>query len=288
MYQLKNLNIQWGNVVYYTHNAGDFVMNHSHDYYEIILYKNGFGRTNYGSIEYKYKDKTLLIVPPNTRHAENSYTLTEVFCVQIGLPEDISFPLSIIYSSEQTENDFSSIETLLKTLSYKWYSENPSDDIDLNALKKYLPPSDEISVRDTILELLLIINRLSLANDKFTYAKNSFFYAKTYIERNYCKKINFAEIAEKIGYSYSHFRSLFAKKEGITLKQFQLGIRFTHAKELLSETDIPIKEVAKRCGFSSDIRFVSEFKNKFKITPQNYRELIRLNINNPNRMFNYN
>ena len=288
MYQLKNLNIQWGNVVYYTHNSGDFVINHSHDFYEIILYKNGIGRTNYGTIEYKYKDKTLLIVPPNTKHAENSHTTTEVVCVQIDLPEGISFPLSIVYSSEHTENDFNSIETLLKILCCKWYSENPSDDVDLNALKKGLPSPDGISIRDTVLELLLIINRLSLVNDKFTYAKNAFFYAKTYIERNYYKKINYAEIAEKIGYSYSRFRCLFAKQEGITLKQFQLGIQFTRAKELLSETDVPIKEIATKCGFSSDIRFVSEFKNKFKITPQKYRELIWQNINNPNRMFNYN
>lgn len=287
MYQLKNLNIKWGNTVYYVHKDGDFVMPHSHDYYEIILYKNGFGRTHYGIMEYQYKDKTLLIVPPNVKHAENTNATTEVFCVQIELPEDISFPLSIIYSTEKSESDFEKIETILRTFCYKWFADNPSKDIDLNLLKCGLPPLTDLSLRDTTLELLLIINKLSLEHDKFSYAKNSLFYAKTFIERNYCKKISYVKLADKIGYSYSRFRCLFAEQEGVTLKQFQMGIQFIRAKELLSETDFLIKDIATKCGFQSDIRFVTEFKNKFNISPQQYRNLIRKNINNPDRLFNY-
>ena len=287
MYHLKNLNIEWGNTVYYIHKEGDFVIPHTHDYYEIILYKNGFGRTNYGVLEYKYKDKTLLIVPPSVNHSENSYSTTEVYCVQIKLPKNISFPLSIIYSSKQSENDFIYIESLLKTLCYKWFSENRSADLNIETLKQGLPPLNEISIRDTILELLLIINRLTLAKNKHTYAKNSLFYAKTYIERNYCKNINYAELANKIGYSYSRFRYLFTEQEGITLKQFHLGIRFVRAKELLVETNLSIKNIAQKCGFSSDIRFVLEFKNKFNISPMKYRKLFRQNINTPNRVFNH-
>lgn len=287
MLNVKNSQITWGNAIYYQHLKGDFVLPHSHQYYEIVLYKNGTGRTNYDILEYSYRDSTLLIIPPHTQHSENTLTPTEVTCLQMYLPENMVFPLSIIYSSKENQELFFKIENLLKTLTLKWMNLNPNDSFDNSSFEKYVDSAKTAS-SDLVLELLLQINSLSLAKNKDQYSQNLLSFSKAYIERNFNKKISYPILAEQLGYSYNHFRFLFKKITGQTLKQYQLGIQFSKAKQYLLETKASVKEIAKKCGFSSDIRFVSEFKEKFNITPMQYRNLILVNFGNTSGIANIN
>ena len=288
MYQLKELDIQWHNSIYYVHKKGDFVMEHSHEFYEFILYKNGEGRTNCDVLEYPYKDSTLLIVPPNVNHAEVTHSTTETLCLQLELPSNVTYPFSFVNSTAKTETYFSEIEKCIKLLCYKWFSDNPNELVDIAKLNGGSMKAEELSVRDLMLEFLLNVNLVAFSKDKYAYAENSVNYAKMFIARNFNRSINYQKLANSLGYSYSRFRYIFSQKAGITLKQFQLGVQFSKAKQLLTKTEYPIKKVSQNCGFSSDVRFVSEFKNKFKITPQQYRKLIASNLSNVGQVVNYN
>ena len=287
MLNVKNSQITWGKAIYYQHSKGDFVLPHSHKYYELVLYKNGTGRTNYGVVEYNYRSTTLLIIPPETSHSENTLTPTEVTCLQISLPETMRFPLSIIYSSEKNNELFSQIETLLKTLSLKWFRLYPHEELDISTFNAYMDKANT-SGSDLLLELLLLINKLALDKNLYQYSQNQISFSIAYIERNFNKQINYPALAEQLGYSYSRFRFLFKKATSQTLKQYQLGIQFSKAKQYLVETKLTVKEIAKKCGFSSDIRFISDFKEKFNITPLQYRNLIAVNFGNTSGVANLN
>jgi AraC family transcriptional regulator of arabinose operon len=47
--------------------------------------------------------------------------------------------------------------------------------------------------------------------------------------------------------------------------------RIEYAKYLLSTTDITVNKISEMCGFSSEIRFMRQFKKEFVLTPTEYR-----------------
>lgn len=88
-------------------------------------------------------------------------------------------------------------------------------------------------------------------------------------------KITVQEIAAELGSSYSNFRKLFKEYTGISPALYQQDLRLQRAKELLSTTDISIKEIAYRLNFDSPDYFSSKFKVKIGCKPSEYRARTR-------------
>ena len=80
------------------------------------------------------------------------------------------------------------------------------------------------------------------------------------------------EIAEQLGMGYSNFRKLFKEFTGVSPALYQQELRLQKAKELLSTTNISIKEIAYRLHFESPDYFSSKFKTKTGYKPSEYRE----------------
>ena len=86
--------------------------------------------------------------------------------------------------------------------------------------------------------------------------------------------ITIQQIAEDIGVSYSSFRKLFKEHTGFSPATYQQDLRLQRAKELLSTTDMSIKEIAYRLNFESPDYFSAKFKQKTGRKPselRNYR-----------------
>ena len=60
---------------------------------------------------------------------------------------------------------------------------------------------------------------------------------------------------------------------GMTIYQFHLKERLKWAALLLQTTDLPAKEISRKCGFTSAAHFSRCFKKKYDQTPLSYREL---------------
>ena len=80
------------------------------------------------------------------------------------------------------------------------------------------------------------------------------------------------QVAEEMGISYSNFRKLFKEFTGIAPAMYQQELRLQRAKEMLSTTDISIKEIAYRLNFESPDYFSSKFKAKTGRKPSEYRQ----------------
>ena len=74
-------------------------------------------------------------------------------------------------------------------------------------------------------------------------------------------------IAEELGVSYSNFRKLFKEYTGLSPATYQQELRLLRAKELLSTTDLSIKEIAYRLNFESPDYFSAKFKAKMGVKP---------------------
>lgn len=79
------------------------------------------------------------------------------------------------------------------------------------------------------------------------------------------------QIAEELGVSYSNFRKLFKEYTGISPALYQQDLKLQRAKELLSTTDMSIKEIAYQLNFDSPDYFSSKFKIKTGRKPSDFR-----------------
>ena len=95
--------------------------------------------------------------------------------------------------------------------------------------------------------------------------------AKIIMIENSHRQIDIPQIATNLGTSYSWFRKTFKEYTGFSPAQYFQELKLRKAKELLSETNLSIKEIAYKLDFSSYEYFLSFFRKKVGVTPTEYR-----------------
>ena len=80
------------------------------------------------------------------------------------------------------------------------------------------------------------------------------------------------QIAEELGCSYSNFRKLFKEYTGLSPATYQQDLKLQRAKELLSTTNLSVKEIAYRLNFDSPDYFSAKFKIKTGRKPSDFRQ----------------
>ena len=88
-----------------------------------------------------------------------------------------------------------------------------------------------------------------------------------YMEQNYREKITVQELAERSGYSASHFARVFSKVYNTSPIQYLNQIRIMHAKNLLRTGQYTMAQIAQECGFSNVYYFSRCFKQITGTTP---------------------
>lgn len=97
--------------------------------------------------------------------------------------------------------------------------------------------------------------------------------AKFIILENLSSQLSLEEISQKLNISYSWFRKTFKKYTGFSPQQYIMEIKMQKAKELLTNSDMSISDIAFELGFDNPNYFYTVFKNKTKTTPLNYRDI---------------
>lgn len=95
--------------------------------------------------------------------------------------------------------------------------------------------------------------------------------ARLRIRESLESSLTIQQIAEEQGVSYSLFRRLFKEYTGLSPATYQQELRLLRAKELLSTTDLSVKEIAYRLNFESPDYFSTKFKAKMGIKPSDLR-----------------
>lgn len=95
--------------------------------------------------------------------------------------------------------------------------------------------------------------------------------ARLQIREHLESSLTIQQVAEDLGVSYSNFRKLFKEYTGISPATYQQDLRLQRAKELLSTTDMSVKEIAYRLNFESPDYFSAKFKAKTGRRPSELR-----------------
>lgn len=93
-----------------------------------------------------------------------------------------------------------------------------------------------------------------------------------YIESHYGDKLTITQLADMSHVSESSLARAFQREFGTTIMKYISSIRIEKSKLFLRRTDIPITEIAQRCGFGSSSHFTQTFKGLTGVTPDKYRK----------------
>lgn len=103
--------------------------------------------------------------------------------------------------------------------------------------------------------------------------------AYQYIMSNFSKNISVSDIARSVQCTPNYLTRMFKEYYGKTTIQFLNSVKIEYAKHLLTTTTLPIKIIAIRSGFSSDLHFRKIFKQLEGCNPRSYQySLSRIRI----------
>ena len=93
----------------------------------------------------------------------------------------------------------------------------------------------------------------------------------TYMQKNFSEPVTLEDLGRLTGYSALHVLRLFKASTGQTPHSYLSSLRMAHARQLLSETSIPVSTIASECGFSSESYFQTFFRKTNNMSPGEYR-----------------
>ncbi|SHH32867.1 transcriptional regulator, AraC family [Caloranaerobacter azorensis DSM 13643] len=227
---------------------------------------------------FKYNSNQFILLPPYSSVEMEIDTPTKAVVLELNnnLIYDISNKISIDFKIETGKliqnNLFISNNNneIKKGISKIINLYNSSD-----KNKKFLI---DLYAQEVIYNLFKIKGASLILNTEY---KNPVYKAVKYMEENYNQPINIKNIAWNLNMSESNFSLYFKKIMGISPKDYLKNIRLSKAKELLKEHNVT--EVAYSVGYENISHFIKLFKNKYGITPKQYKKTFyqkNLNLNN--------
>jgi len=92
-----------------------------------------------------------------------------------------------------------------------------------------------------------------------------------WISRRLADDLSLPALARKAGMSERSFSRRYTEATGITPARAVERLRVEAARRLLSDTRLPVKRIAARCGFGSEETLRRSFIRLLAATPQDYR-----------------
>lgn len=96
---------------------------------------------------------------------------------------------------------------------------------------------------------------------------------RTYLEQNYQQKITLDDLSRTFFINKFYLTRVFKEQFGISVNNYLLQVRITHAKQLLRFSDQTMENIAVACGLGDSNYFARIFKKVEGITPSQFREI---------------
>lgn len=96
-----------------------------------------------------------------------------------------------------------------------------------------------------------------------------------WIRENFDKSISITDAAAVAAMSNRNFLRRFKREMGVTPLEFLMRLRFELVSRLLTETELPVDKIARRCGMGNGDRLGRLFRKRHGISPTEYRGVRR-------------
>lgn len=218
------------------------------DFYELIYLINGSGKTIINGDNHSYSAHMVCLTQPGDVRHHYCTKQTDYYCIRFfspGLSEDLQSGLYKCHASD--------ILDLFK----KIFGEFVNKDV------KYFEVCNL-----NIEELVYKLSRLQTTNPE----DETILKLIREIDANPTYTLSVQEMADKVAYSYDHFRHKFKEITGQPPTTYIISRRCYHACSLLVASNQSCTEIANICGFSTSAQLSSQFKKHIGVTPLAYRK----------------
>jgi len=243
---------------------------HYHDAYEVYFQADGERYMFLDDIGYTLKRGDLVILKPFDIHYMESRDIEFYERYVMNFSEDM---LKCILTEVDIKILFDGISSCIVHLDDEQYS------LVLEYFKKiqqFKEKGGALSEKLTISALFQFISAIkdiSKSNETVTSRNtpDEIVRAIEYINNNYKDDITLDVMADAVHISKYHFSRLFHKSTGATFLQYLYNVRLVKVHALLTETNISLKDIALKTGFSSSSHLSRIFKQVYGISPQQFR-----------------
>lgn len=88
------------------------------------------------------------------------------------------------------------------------------------------------------------------------------------IDQDATVEVSIDQLSAKCGYSTDHLRVLFREAYGLNPQEYRNNRRMARAMELITNSDLRVKEISAKTGFRYVSHFCAIFKERYGITPK--------------------
>ncbi len=253
---------------------------HSHDFFEIQYVLVGEFRQVIDGKEFSMQAGDFCFIAPNISHNPYVFTSDCIF-VNLLIRREI-FPnafMNLLASSDLISGFF--MRALYSDKVNPFLINHTGDDENiriqiLRLIETQNSPNQYSShlIRTQFEELFLYILK-DHSKDFYSLAPQSKSQEKvldilSYIQNNYAT-VTLSELSEKFNYNKSYLSRILKEYTGKSFSEMITDLRFEHATQLLFTTDKNVEEIILSVGYTDRTWFYREFKNRYGITPAEYR-----------------
>jgi len=91
------------------------------------------------------------------------------------------------------------------------------------------------------------------------------------IQSHYDMEFTLEDCADKLHYNASYLSNVFKRETGLTFTEYLASYRLQMAKQMLVETNMPIKDIAEKLKYTNSHNFIRSFRKQEGMTPGQYR-----------------
>ena len=239
---------------------------HCHDVYELYLLKSGQRDIYIGNRLYTAQPGDTALILPGTPHRSFGDTPYSGVCVEFT--EDY---IRRAYTREERQ--------MIRECFAKPIISIPREAVDFLWQEGSAAREEECQARKYLMrmmEILRVYQDLTDPHAKLS-VRSDLSPMGSYIQKHYLEIKGLDDLADHYGRTKSYLCRVFKQQTGISIVTYINSLKIQHACQYLEETDLPVKEIAARCGFSSVIYFNRVFKAVMEQTPEAVRRKERDN-----------
>ena len=252
---------------------------HNHSFFELVYVYRGSCINVCSGIETHMKEKDLLFMTPDALHyltdPSDSSVIFNFMITKDVFQESMFSLMSNNIISNFVVNYFYQLQKSVDFLILNRVDDSPIYDILERLIQEYFQPQPgyEKILEVGLIEVFLYMSRI--LSNQFTpsgWLPNSQFLSSIvlYIYKNYAT-VTLKEVAYTFGYTEKYISRVLKKELHTGFSEIIKEIRLNHAAQYLSKTTMPIEQVAQTVGYQNITHFYTIFRNKYQMSPKEYR-----------------
>lgn len=240
---------------------------HTHDFLEISIVLEGQANYTIEEQEFQLNAGQIMLFNPGTHHGEEQRTGTYSHQLHIGLTN--------ISLDGLKRNYLPTKKAILNLGEYQWEFLDKA----WRLVKEYSEeqPEFQLMVKALIIEMLVLIlrslekvqdNTVTLALSKNAKRKQYLVnHAIYYLENHHTQEITLEQLADTLYVSPTYLSKVFKESTGMSPINYLIQVRLKHAKELLANEQLTIREISQAVGYQDAYHFSKLFKKYYGVSP---------------------